>query len=81
MTSRSAFIALLEKLDAHEPGECYVLPLFYLTNASSGGKGPWIAEVPADLLSSGKWQLIVLGKVDAVDDYEWCSEPAILDVD
>lgn len=74
-------VAALEKLDTHGTGEPHVLPLSYLANASSGGRGPWIAEVPADLLSPGKWQLIVVGKVDAVDDYEWCSEPAVVDVD
>lgn len=74
-------VAALEKLDTHGAGERHVLPLFHLANASSGGKGPWIAEVPADLLSPGKWQLIVVGKVDAVDDYEWCSEAAVVDLD
>ncbi|HEX5445460.1 MAG TPA: hypothetical protein VFW87_16660, partial [Pirellulales bacterium] len=78
-------VARLEKLDeklgADGTGEQHVLPLSYLANASSGGSGPWIAEVPADLLSPGKWQLTVVGKVDAADDHEWCSEPAVVDVD
>jgi hypothetical protein len=74
-------VAAMEKLDTDGTGERHVLPLFYLANASSGGNGPWIAEVPAERLSPGKWQLIVVGKVDAVDDYEWCSEPAVVNVD
>ena len=76
-----AAVAASEKLDAHGAGEQHVLPLFYLAKASSGDEGSWIAEVPAERLSPGKWQLIVVGKVDAVDDYEWCSEPAVVNVD